>query len=424
MKLTVFQAGEGDCLLLQTRDGKNMLIDGGMVGSYREHAAPTLVKLPQLDLVCVSHIDNDHIAGIVALMGDAFKWHVHQLHVDGNDKTHRKPSVAQPPKILELWHNGFGAQLGDVGMQKQIAGMLAASAARLDFGAAEDTWEASRYRALANSVPQGIELSQRVSAEQLGIPLNKAFKGKLALVRKGAKPIKLGSVKLTVIGPFEEDLKNLRKEWRDFLDDPANKKALDDLQKRMRADVKSLDFGDVQLFRSTLAAAAGEIGNRTEVTVPNLASLMLLAREDDGKTVLLTGDGYAGDIIKGLERSGDLKPGGKLHVDVLKVQHHGARANITDEFCERVTADHYVICSDGANDNPDEPTLEALFKSRLVDGGTPFKLWFNSRSTVVTADDKSKRMADVETTVKAAAKQHPKLLSFEFLEKSFFELKL
>jgi hypothetical protein len=424
MKLTVFQAGEGDCLLLQTRDGKNMLIDGGMVGSYREHAAPTLVKLPQLDLVCVSHIDNDHIAGIVALMGDAFKWHVHQLHVDGNDKTHRKPSVARPPKILELWHNGFGAQLGDESMQRQIAGMLAASAARLDFGSAQDTWKASRYRALANSVPQGIELSQRVSAEQLGIPLNKAFGGKLALVRKGAKPIRLGSVKLTVIGPFDEDLKNLRKEWKAFLDDPENKKSLDDLQKRMRADVKSLDFGDVELFRSALAAAADEIGNRTEVTVPNLASLMLLAREDDGKTVLLTGDGYAGDIIKGLERSGDLKKGGKLHVDVLKLQHHGARANITDEFCERVTADHYVICSDGANDNPDEPTLEALFKARLVDGGTPFKLWFNSRSTVVTADDKSKRMAAVETTVKAAAKEHPKLLSFEFLEKSFVELKL
>jgi len=424
MKLTVFQAGEGDCLLLQTNDGKHMLVDGGMAGSYHEHAAPTLAKLAQLELICVSHIDNDHIGGIVALMNDAFKWHVHQLHVDKKDTSHKAPRVDRPPPILELWHNGFGAQLGDAAMQKQIAGMLAASAARLDFGTAEDTWEASRYRALANSVPQGIELSQRVSSEQLGIPLNKAFKGKLALVRKGAKPIKLGSVALTVIGPFQKDLDDLRAEWKAFLEDPRNRKSLDDLQRRMRDDVKSLDFGNVQLFRSALAAAADEIGNRSEVTVPNLASLMLLAREDDGRTVLLTGDGYAGDIITGLERSGDLKKGGKLHVDVLKVQHHGARANITDDFCRRVTADHYVICSDGANDNPDPPTLDALFEARLVDGGKPFKLWFNSRANVVAAGDKRTRMADVERVVREAAQQHPKLLSFEFLEDSFFELQL
>lgn len=422
MKLTVFQSGEGDCLLLQTRDGKHMLVDGGMAGSYHEHAAPTLTKLAQLELICVSHIDNDHIGGIVALMNDAFKWHVHQLHVDKGDAGHRAPRVDAPPKVLELWHNGFGDQLGDDAVK--IAGLLAASAARLDFGTAEDTWEAARYRAVANSVPQGIELSQRVSPAQLGIPLNKAFGGKLALVRKGAKPIKLGSVSLTVIGPFEEDLKNLRDEWTAFLRDPKNAKALASLRQRLREDVKSLDFGDVRLFRSALAAQADEIGNRAEVTAPNLASLMLLAREDDGKTVLLTGDGHADDIIKGLERSHDLPKHGSLHVDVLKVQHHGARANITDEFCERVTADHYVFCSDGANDNPDPPTLDALFKARLVDGGKPFKLWFNSRANVVAAGDKRRRMADVEATVRKAASQHPKLLSLEFLEESFFELQL
>jgi beta-lactamase superfamily II metal-dependent hydrolase len=422
MKLTVFRSGEGDCLLLQSRDGKSMLVDGGMAGSYHDHAAAALAKLAQLDLICVSHIDNDHIGGIVALMDDAFKWRVHQLHLDKGDMGHRAPSVIQPPKVLELWHNGFGAQLGDGAVK--IAGVLAASAARLDFGTAEDTWEASRYRAVANSVPQGIELSQRVSAAQLGIPLNKAFGGKLALVRKGAKPIKLGSVTLTVIGPFEEDLANLRKEWKAFLDDPKNKAALENLRKRMSEDVKSLELGDVELFRGALAAQADEIGVRTEVTAPNLASLMLLAREDNGKTVLLTGDGHADDIIKGLERSGDLPKNGSIHVDVLKIQHHGARANITDEFCERVTADNYVICSDGANDNPDPPTLKALFKARLVDGGKPFKLWFNSRANVVAAGDKRTRMADVEATVRKAAQQQPKLLSFEFLEKSSFDLKL
>ena len=35
---------------------------------------------------------------------------------------------------------------------------------------------------------------------------------------------------------------------------------------------------------------------------------------------------------------------GRIHVDVLKVQHHGATANVDDAFVRAVTADHYVFC--------------------------------------------------------------------------------
>jgi hypothetical protein len=33
MKLTVFQAAQGDCLLITGQDGKHILADGGMKGS-------------------------------------------------------------------------------------------------------------------------------------------------------------------------------------------------------------------------------------------------------------------------------------------------------------------------------------------------------------------------------------------------------
>ena len=45
MKLTVFQSDKGDCLLLTSADGKNVLIDGGMSDSYTTHVAPALNKL-------------------------------------------------------------------------------------------------------------------------------------------------------------------------------------------------------------------------------------------------------------------------------------------------------------------------------------------------------------------------------------------
>ncbi len=418
MKLTVFQSADGDCLLLQSRDGRHMLIDGGKSGSYRTHAAPVLAALDALDVVCVSHIDEDHIGGVLALMDDALAWRVHQLHVDAGDSAHRAPRVLKPPPVRDLWHNGFGDQLGPDAVR--IAGLLAATAGRLDFGTeAGDAWQAARHRTLATSVPQGIELSKRAGAQQLGIPLNHAFGGELVLVRDGAQPVPLGSIELTVIGPFEQDLAVLRGKWRKWLRE--NKDDVRKLQRRMREDVKSLESGEVERFRSALAAQADDLGDRKKVTAPNLASLMLLARED-GKSVLLTGDGHADDIVRGLEHSGDLPAGGGLHVDVLKVQHHGSLFNITPDFCRRVTADHYVFCSNGANDNPDPPTLDAIFAARLGAGATPFKLWFNSSARVAPAGDKRTHMAQVEQTVRAQAGRHPGVLSFAFLEDSFFEL--
>ncbi|MET0770105.1 MAG: MBL fold metallo-hydrolase, partial [Solirubrobacteraceae bacterium] len=80
MKLEAFQSDKGDCLLLTAGDGTRVLVDGGMRGSYSEHVAPALGAIAaaggRLDLVCVSHIDQDHIAGVLQLMADEVAWRV------------------------------------------------------------------------------------------------------------------------------------------------------------------------------------------------------------------------------------------------------------------------------------------------------------------------------------------------------------
>ena len=81
MKLTVFPSNKGDCLLVSGERGGRLLVDGGMSGSYREYVAPALGELQArgetLDLVCVSHIDDDHISGIVKLMDALRPWRVY-----------------------------------------------------------------------------------------------------------------------------------------------------------------------------------------------------------------------------------------------------------------------------------------------------------------------------------------------------------
>ena len=53
-----------------------------------------------------------------------------------------------------------------------------------------------------------------------------------------------------------------------------------------------------------------------------------------------------------------------MHVDVLKVPHHGSSNNLDDDFFERIIADHYVFSGDGEHGNPERETLEMLFKAR------------------------------------------------------------
>jgi ribonuclease BN (tRNA processing enzyme) len=78
-----FEAGCGDSILVSTYEGTNILIDGGLVKTYKKSIQRKLSKLKSLNKVIVTHIDNDHICGIIALV---------------KDNARRK-------KIEELWFN-------------------------------------------------------------------------------------------------------------------------------------------------------------------------------------------------------------------------------------------------------------------------------------------------------------------------------
>ena len=112
MKLKIYQSDKGDCLLLTSKGGKHVLCDGGMRGSYVEHVRTDLANLSTLDVVYVSHIDQDHISGVLQLMDDAFAWKVHNFQDDGSG-TVSQPAFDEPPTIKSIWHNAFHEQVDD-----------------------------------------------------------------------------------------------------------------------------------------------------------------------------------------------------------------------------------------------------------------------------------------------------------------------
>jgi hypothetical protein len=155
--------------------------------------------------------------------------------------------------------------------------------------------------------------------------------------------------------------------------------------------------------------------------------------EEDGASLLLTGDGHHLDILKGLERLGKLNERQGIHVGVLKVQHHGSENNLDEAFAARVSANTYVFCANGEHGNPDPRIVEALIDSRLgpdsvrnhnpeADG--PFEFRFNSSSRVAPRAQERAHMLEIETIVAEAAAGSGGRMTFAFLDGSSFELEV
>src|SRR6185503_6109850 len=126
------------------KTGARILADGGMSVSYNESVAAQLAKLAsgpknkKLDVVYVSHIDDDHIGGVLKMLDDLMAWRVHDHQRTTGNTSVKAPDVPRPPDIGEIWHNGFSDMLDD--NAGPIASQLAQSAAVLSgFTASDNT---------------------------------------------------------------------------------------------------------------------------------------------------------------------------------------------------------------------------------------------------------------------------------------------
>jgi beta-lactamase superfamily II metal-dependent hydrolase len=101
----------------------------------------------------------------------------------------------------------------------------------------------------------------------------------------------------------------------------------------------------------------------TDRSIPNLSSIALLVGAG-GRTALLTGDARGDHVLAGLA-AGGLLAGGALHVDVLKLPHHGSINNVAPGFFDAITADRYIVSADGVTHGlPNTETLDMLLASR------------------------------------------------------------
>ena len=292
VSVTAFPAGCGDCLLIEW-DGATghhrLLIDGGMTSALEDGLGRYAAAQPEghlvVDVAVVTHIDIDHIGGMIAAV---------------------RNQLVEAPSV---WFNGL-----------------------------------DEIRAGDRGTRQGDELSSIIPQELRNQPVKG---GAIHVPDDGPLPVidLADGARCIVLGPTRDRLEKLEQSWtpnkRGAADDP-----LDDLLKRMGDDI---DRGGTRSFGS-------------DRSVPNGSSIALLF-EYGGSSLLLTGDAYATDLEKSIQRLLGERKSTKLEVGLFKVAHHGSMGNVTDELLELIDPETILICTDGTRfGHPDRETIDLLRK--------------------------------------------------------------
>lgn len=342
--LDVIRARKGDCLILHygSKDDPHLvMIDGGPSGVYVPHLRNRLEQIRSsrglddqeplvVDLLMVSHVDDDHINGILDLM----------------QELRHAADTQSPPLVsvlLGVWHNSFENIIKDTPSHVEAAFDAKFPTAStqgelpddwtLDSSEDEETVRSSLK--VLQSIKQGAQLREDVDRLELG--LNPFFNvGESLIVAEGENSVPMDNgLTFTVAGPMRPELEKLRKKHQEWL-------------KELKAEGKTPS--------DVLAAYVDK-------SVPNLSSIVVLAQVED-KTMLLTGDALGSKVMEGLELVGAMPKGGTLHVDILKAPHHGSSNNLALDFFQQITADHYVFSGNGEHGNPERESLEMLLEAR------------------------------------------------------------
>jgi hypothetical protein len=289
-EIEMLPARQGDALWLEYGDPahpRRALIDAGTPETWAALSARIAALAPgdrHFELLIVSHIDKDHIGGVLPLLEDA------TLGVTFGD----------------IWFNGF------------------------------------------RHLPRTTEPMGPIEGERLTTLLvdghhrwNHAFDEQAVVVGdEGPLPVKQldGGLQLTVLSPRPAQLAKLRPIWEPLVREHGLDPAVEPPEPEPLApELESLGTPSIEeLANKTFKADSAEA---------NGSSIVVLA-EFEGHRALLCADGFPEVIRDSVERLLD-GGADRLALDAFKLPHHGSRANLNLDLLRRVSAPLHLISSDG-----------------------------------------------------------------------------
>jgi beta-lactamase superfamily II metal-dependent hydrolase len=321
-KIHLLPASFGDSILIEYGDAQvnYILIDGGPYFAFEEmfeglkRVAP---KLTELELLVITHIDIDHIDGIIMLLN--------QDHL--------------PFKIREVWFNGF----------KQIK-------------EADD---------LLGPL-QGEYMTLRITENDL--PHNTSFNsGPVVIQDYNALPriVLPGGMELILVNPGLKSLAGLLDKWQDLINDIGNEAAF---KNRLEEDdrYESDLLGEESTIEELQVATIP--GDKSKA---NLSSIAFIGKYDE-KYCLFAADASSDALLPAIQFLIDEAGGDRLHLNAWKLAHHGSKGSTLTKLMEKIDCKQMLISSDGKRyKHPNEETIARL----IANNGPDLTFYFNYRTS-------------------------------------------
>lgn len=339
MKLFVFPAVQGDALALDaSAPGApfRAIIDAGPAAAQTDvlRNIDRVFQSNPLDLVVCTHIDTDHIDGVITML-----------------------LIEDRPEIRELWFNSYEHAVKPT--RPLIKGML---------GGAEG--EILRWL-----------------LDRSELPWNERFGQRAVCFDPGARRlprIEWDHVAITVCSPDLDGLARLAARWAQDVANELERCNIDpvpDPHELTTDEIRAVFLQRrIRLQPAVDPELVAWLGRDSSPT--NGSSIAMLV-EADGASFLLTGDAWRAVLIKAIDRLRDERGLGDdpLPLTALKLSHHGSAGNVNRELLNRLDCQHFLVSTDGtSHGHPDREALDEITAhSHDVHRRAPH-FWFNYRS--------------------------------------------
>ncbi len=293
LKIEMLPAGHGDCLWIEYGNPdspRRILVDGGASGSCNRALLPKLSGLDKRDrefeLMVVTHIDGDHISGILELLKG------NRIHFRAKD----------------IWFNG--------------------------------------YRHLPDEAPETLGPIQGETLTDFlvkpGVCWNAAFgKGAVVVPESGPLPrLELdGNLTLTLLSPTPGALADLKPKWEAEI----VKAGLDpDVPRPEEIDsCEGIELLDGSLPDVEELCSLNFSEDASEANASSIGMLL----EFENHRVLLAGDAHPSMLASSLDR---IRDGKKVSLAACKLPHHGSKASISRRLLETLDCSTYLFSTNGA----------------------------------------------------------------------------
>lgn len=358
IEIKSLNAYSGDCFFIYFPEEKfNVLIDGGYTNTFNKIKKELEIikeRGERLNLLVVTHIDNDHINGIIKLI-----------------KENGSNEESKIIKIDEIWFNSY---FNSPTLKNEI------SISDEDIKKLKTFIKESYdiYSSTEVGTKEGIKLSNLLINGKYMVNSSNDFK---AINIEETNEIQKGNITFKFLSPLKKDLEEIDILFNDKLEFLENKdgiiyeKNLNDYFEKFLINLEenSIEVRSEEISVENDIVKLAEIEDEEKNSLSNKTSIAFVI-EYNGKKLIFLGDAslnvYSTQLNKIYLNLDD------VNFDFIKLSHHGSKYNISKKFIENVKCSNYYISTDGSG-NHGHPNKETISKL-IINSKNPIKIYFNT----------------------------------------------